>query len=529
MVAFAAHKEPYSDIYTLDVLGFLQHTGRRKRGLEERESVGSEWPSLNGWSEILAEVQARIAPRFARAEVRERVGRYLVGLIERVERKNGWQLAEALGETGPQGVQRLLNAAVWDTEGVRDDLRRYVVDALGDGASGMLIVDETGFLKQGRHSCGVARQYTGTAGTTSNAQVGVFLAYSSVKGTAFVDRALYLPRSWLKDEERRALTHVPKGLRFATKITLAQRMLARAFAARVPARWITADSGYGRSHAFRQWLEQHDQAYAVMIPRTTALQYEGRRERAEQLGARLPTEAWDAVLTNDKGQEASAHRWVCLPLSGACPTGRRRWLLIRRSQEDPGDLAYYLAYGPEATPLPELVRVCDRRWAIEEGFAEAKGEVGLDQYEVRTWTAWYRFMTLCLLAHALLVTVRLRAATDEASAQKGDLQRTAVRSPSPQCAAWSWRCVSRVSNERSGWAGHAGGVPTRRWQPAVRLPGERNGKSACGLLALRAAKLSSCLPRASGRSVTLNGSAFVHSSLHSNRSRGVLATTIGVS
>src|SRR5215469_882516 len=165
------------------MLGFLQHTGRRKRGVEEWESPGSEVPSLNRWSEALAEIQTRIAPRFARAEVRERVGRYLVGLLDRVERKNGWQLAEAIGETGPQGVQRLLNAAVWDTEGVRDELRRYVVDTLGDGASGILIVDETGFLKQGCHSCGVARQYTGTAGTTSNAQVGVFLAYASAKGT----------------------------------------------------------------------------------------------------------------------------------------------------------------------------------------------------------------------------------------------------------------------------------------------------------------------------------------------------------
>jgi SRSO17 transposase len=144
--------------------------------------------------------------------------------LDRVERKNGWQLAEAIGETGPQGVQRLLNAAVWDTEGVRDELRRYVVDTLGDGASGILIVDETGYTPQGCHSCGVARQYTGTAGTTSNAQVGVFLAYASAKGTAFVDRALYLPRNWSKDEERRAITHVPKGLGFATKITLAQRM-----------------------------------------------------------------------------------------------------------------------------------------------------------------------------------------------------------------------------------------------------------------------------------------------------------------
>jgi SRSO17 transposase len=274
--------------------------------------------------EVLAEIQARTAPRFARAEGRERAGRYLVGLLDRVERKNGWQLAEAIGETGPQGVQRLLNTAVWDAEGVRDELRGYVVDALGERASGVLIVDETGFLKKGTHSCGVARQYTGTAGTTTNAQVGVFLTYASAKGAAFIDRALYLPRSWTQDPQRRAAAGIPKGTRFATKLTLAQRMLARAFAARVPARWVTADSGYGRSHAFRRWLEQRDQAYAIMIPKTTAVEYQGRRERAEQLGERLPEDAWITVPTREDGHVTLAHQGVCLPLSAPCLRPVRR-------------------------------------------------------------------------------------------------------------------------------------------------------------------------------------------------------------
>ncbi len=294
-----------------------------------------EPPAMGRWAEGLAQIQARIAPRFARAEVRERVGRYLVGLLDRVERKNGWQLAEVIGETGPQGVQRLLNAAVWDAEGIRDDLRGYVVAALGDLASGVLIVDETGFLKKGTHSCGVARQYTGTAGTTTNAQVGVFLTYASTQGAAFIDRALYLPRSWTRDPQRRTEAGIPKGTRFATKLTLAQRMLARAFAARVPARWVTADSGYGRSHAFRQWLEHRDKAYAIMIPKTTAVQYQGRRQRAEQLGERLPEEAWVTVATGGAGPSVPAHQWVCLPLSAPCAQGRRRWLLIRRPLEDP--------------------------------------------------------------------------------------------------------------------------------------------------------------------------------------------------
>ena len=173
--------------------------------------------------------------------------------------------------------------------------------------------------------------------------------------------------------------------------------------------------------------------------------------------------------------------------------------------------------------------MCDRRWAIEEGFAEAKGEVGLDQYEVRTWTAWHRFITLCLLAHALLAVMRLRAGAEEATAQKGDLHRTALRSPSPKCAAWSWRCVSRTSNGRSGGDGHAGGVPTRPWQPDVGPRDEWIWKRADVLLVFRPAKPYSCLPRASGRSATRNGSAFAHSSQHGSRSRGVLATTIGLS
>ncbi len=353
------------------------------------------------------ELHARISHRFARAEARNRAGCYLAGLLERVERKNGWQLAEAIGEPGPRGVQRLLSAAIWDTDGVRDDLRDYVVTHLGDEATGVLIVDETGFLKKGRKSCGVARQYTGTAGTTVNCQVGVFLAYSSQDGAAFIDRALYLPQEWADDRERRTEAGVPEATRFATKIELAQHMLARAFAADVPARWVVADAFYGRSHELRRWLEARERSYALMIPKTNAVWYQGRRERAEQLGERLcPAPA--------RGP------WVCLELSEACATGMRRWLLVHCDAEDPDEHAYFLAFGPEETTAAELVRVCSTRWQIEEGFAQAKGEVGLDQYEVRTWAAWHRFVTLCLLAHAFLVVMRLAARQEEEALQKGE-------------------------------------------------------------------------------------------------------------
>lgn len=370
------------------------------------EQVCVEPDAVARWSETLDALHRRIARRFTRAEVRERARRYLLGLLGTVERKNGWQLAEAIGEFGAKGVQRLLNAATWDADTVRDDLRDYVVEHLGDEASGVLIVDETGFLKKGTKSCGVARQYTGTAGDTVNCQVGVFLAYASVHGAAFIDRSLYLPREWAKDLDRRTAASIPAGVHFASKIILAERMLARAFAAGVPARWVVADSFYGRSGAFRRWLEERERAYAVMIPRTNAIDYRGRRIRVEQIAEQLPT--------------SDSAPWLCLMLSGEHADRMGRWLLVRRDADDPRDDRYWLAYGPAATTEEELVRICDTRWHVEECFAQAKGEVGMDQYEVRTWTAWHRFITLCLLAHAFLVVVR-RAARCEQAGEKGAL------------------------------------------------------------------------------------------------------------
>jgi SRSO17 transposase len=361
---------------------------------------GLGWTAIEGWSEAWAELHARIGRRFARAEARERAGRYLAGLLERVERKNGWQLAEAIGETGPRGVQRLLSAAAWDADGVRDDLRTYVVDHFGDAESGVLIVDETGFLKKGKKSCGVGRQYTGTVGDTVNCQVGVFLAYASAVGAAFIDRALYLPQEWTEDWDRRTEAGIPEETRFATKIDLAQGMLARAFDAEVPARWVVGDAFYGRSHELRRWLEARGRAYALMIPKTNVVRYQGQRERAEQLGERLCP---DPLFSP----------WACLELSEDCAVGMRRWLLVRCDAEDPDEHRYVLAHGPDGTSEEELVRVCNARWQIEQCLAEAKGEVGLDQYEVRKWDAWHRHATLCLLAHAYLVAMRLAARQEE--------------------------------------------------------------------------------------------------------------------
>jgi len=364
-------------------------------------------------ADALAEVHARIAHRFVRSEARERARHYLDGLLQRVERKNGWQLAEAMGESGPRGVQRLLSAAAWDADGVRDDLRGYVVDHLGDEASGVLIVDETGFLKKGTKSCGVARQYTGTAGDTVNCQVGVFLAYASARGAAFIDRALYLPKAWTGDPARRSEAGVPEGLAFRNKVELAELMLERAFEASVPARWVVADSFYGRLHSFRAWLEERGRSYAVMVPKTNAVPLGGRRKKIEQHIERLPEDAFSEVRpTRDDGGRRP-WEWACLDLEADPEKGMGRWLLVRRSTDDPEDRGFYQAYGPKGTSIEELVRVCQDRWAVEQCFAEAKGEVGMDHYEVRRWDAWHRHVTLCLLAHAFLVVVRLAAREED--------------------------------------------------------------------------------------------------------------------
>jgi hypothetical protein len=246
--------------------------------LAETSGIQEQRAAVEGWRAGLDVLHARIAGRFGRAEVRARARHYLAGLLDRVERKNGWQLAEHLGESGPQGVQRLLNAAHWDAEAVRDDLRGYVVEHLG-AADGVLVVDETGFLKKGAKSVGVKRQYSGTAGRVENCQVGVFLAYASERGRAFLDRELYLPEEWAADPARRTEAGVPAQASFATKGQLARAMLGRAFAAGVPAAWVTGDAVYGDDGRLRRWLEEQGRAYVLAISCGRRVGVQGRHRR----------------------------------------------------------------------------------------------------------------------------------------------------------------------------------------------------------------------------------------------------------
>ena len=378
---------------------------------------------VGAWASGLAEVHARIAPRFARSEPRERVLAYVRGLLAPLEKKNSWTLAERAGEMVPDGMQRLVAYADWDAGAVRDDVRDYVVEQLGDPV-GVLVVDETGFLKKGTKSAGVARQYSGTAGRVENCQIGVFLGYATPVGRTFLDRELYLPKAWAEDRPRRAEARVGEDVEFATKPELAMRMIGRAIDAEVPASWATGDEVYGQHSGLRRMLEERQMPYVLAVPvnQHVIATVAGKvtELRVDALAKTLPAQAWTTISAGAGSKGPRLYHWARAAIRPLEDT-RSYWLLVRRSLADPDDLAYYVCYGPERTPLRELVRVAGARWAIEETFQTAKGQVGLDQYQARRYDSWYRHITLAMLAHAFLTVT-----SADAGAKKG------LREPRPR-------------------------------------------------------------------------------------------------
>lgn len=379
------------------------------------------------WAADLDALHRRVAARFRRAEPRRRVLAYLRGLLSPIARKNGWQLAEEAGEASPDGMQRVLAAADWDAGAVRDDLRAYVVDHLGDPAA-VLVVDETGFLKKGTKSAGVQRQYSGTAGRRENCQIGVFVVYASAAGATLLDRELYRPKSWTEDRERCRAAGIPDDIAFQTKPQLAQAMLKRALDDGVPAGWITGDEVYGNDRALRRFLEEREQPFVLAIRRNEALWAwlpEGGLQQieAQELAAALAPSDWRRLSAGDGEKGPRLYDWAALPIRPLREAGWAHWLLVRRSIADPTDLAYYVCFGPVATTCATLVQVAGTRWTIESNFESSKGDVGLDQYEVRKWESWYRYITLAMLAHAYLTVVRAHAAQE---AKKGGHPAAAI-------------------------------------------------------------------------------------------------------
>lgn len=375
------------------------------------EAPSSDSSPEEVWTNLFDSLCERIGPSFARSETRERVKAYLRGLLSPIERKNGWQLAEEAGLPTPYAMQYLLNRAVWDSDEVRDQLQAYIREMIA-GPDGMLVIDETGFLKKGKKSVGVQRQYSGTAGRIENCQIGVFLTYASQGEHTLVDRELYVPKSWTQDPERCRAAHVPAEVVFTTKPELAARMLWRTLDAGLTALWVTGDTVYGSHRPLRAGLEARQQAYALAVTCQEQVEVQGERKRVDRLADGLEPGQWQRLSVGNGSKGPREFDWTCVELSKPEQDGWQRYLVVRRSLvagEKPADRAYVLVFAPSGTTLAEMAEAIGTRWTVEQCFEEGKGEVGLDHYEVRSWQGWYRHITLCMLAHAFLVVLRTQS------------------------------------------------------------------------------------------------------------------------
>jgi SRSO17 transposase len=391
-----------------------------------------ELEQMDQWGKEFEDFHTRFADLFARSEPREEARQYLRGLLASVARKNCWQMAEVVGEEDPQSMQRLLYSARWEAGEARDELQRFVVERFGD-ESGIVVVDETGFLKKGTKSVGVKRQYSGTAGKIENCQVGVFLSYFNRRSYAFLDRRLYLPEDWCTDWERRQEARVPDDVTFKTKPQLALEMLTHAWAQGVPMAWVSGDEVYGDAPYLRDGITGAGKKYVLAVSSTTPVWQErspveepakgplGRPREKPRLAegapprktvaaviAALPQEAWERLTVSEGEKGPRTYDWAAVPIveSRNGLPGPDGWLLARRSIPDPSDLAYYLSNAPRETPLATLAEIASARWSIEATIEEGKGETGLDEYEVRHWHSWHRHITLSMMAHAWLASIR---------------------------------------------------------------------------------------------------------------------------
>ena len=393
----------------------------------------AEWSgSLVRWERALSELKERVSSVFGRAELRRTASAFVDGLLSSVERKTGWLLAEQAGLERPSRIQALLGRSVWEANALRDVVRDYVIEALGD-RNGVLVVDDTGFVKKGRHSVGVARQYSGTAGRIENCQVGVFLAYASRYGQALIDRRLYLPKAWAEDAARRAKAQVPEAVSFATKPLIACELITAALDAGVPCAWVLADAAYGADYGVRQMLESRGQPYVLAVRSNQSLRFLTEEWGLVQtdpatMADELDPSQWAAHPAGEGTKGLRLYDWARLPLSWAHAPGFERWVLIRRNRQAPDKCAYYFVFAPKGATLAELAGAAGLRWTIEECFQRAKDDLGLDHCEARSWHGWHRHMTLCMAAAGFLAKLA------------ADLRRSAwskpnETSPAPPIAA----------------------------------------------------------------------------------------------
>src|SRR5918998_199707 len=374
--------------------------------------------TLELWAASLREAKARLRPLFTQERVAASAGLFLEGLLGEERRKTGWMRAEAAGDPGPWRQQAILGRGRWEADALRDLVRDYALETLADPEA-VLVVDETGFLKQGKASCGVGRQSTGSAGEIANCQIGVFAAYASRHGHAFVDRALYLPKAWTDDPARLAAAHVPQEVGFATKPRLAGRMVERAIAAGVPFAWVAGDGVYGVGElgmALRRAGKGHVLGANATQTFSSWTGRPGVAGTAEEVAEDLEPAAWRRLSAGEGTQGPRLSDWAYLELAdleaeeyeGSATGLWTRGLLIRRSLTD-GERASFTTWCPAGTTIETLAAVEGRRWALEDAFETAKNEFGLDHNETRSWHGWHRHVSLVMLAFAMLATIRRRA------------------------------------------------------------------------------------------------------------------------
>jgi SRSO17 transposase len=397
---------------------------------------------LNEWAADFLQFCSRFATVFRRKEPRAQATKYLRGLMAAVPRKNSWQVAEAIGDRTPDATQRLLYQAKWSADAARDQLLEFAIEVFGE-EDAIGIVDESGFIKKGKHSVGVKRQYSGTAGKVENCQIGTFLSYATTKGHMFLDRRLYLPEEWCNDSERRERAKVPEDVVFQTKPEQAMAMLERAWKAGVPMRWVAGDEVYGDSTKLRDLIAGSERLYVLAVRTITPVwterpqvvepeaQERGRPRKKVRLAEGEPSattvkevvagwseRCWQRLVVAEGEKGLITYDWACQRIVEAREglPGPDGWLIARRSISDPTDIAYYLSNAPVDTPLLKLAQVASTRYTVEQCIEEAKGETGLDEYEVRYWHSWHRHITLSMMAHAWLASVRYKA-----TEKKGDM------------------------------------------------------------------------------------------------------------
>lgn len=366
----------------------------------------ADWSgTLLEWEAELAVFKRRIGEAFKRLEGREMAGSFIDGLLSGAERKTGWLMAEQAGLERPYRMQSLLGRGQWSADALRDIVRSYVFEALGD-SDGVLVVDETGFVKKGEHSVGVARQYSGAAGRIENSQVGVFVAYAGRFGQALIDRRLYLPEVWASDMDRRAKAHVPEDIVFATKIEMAREMIASALDAGARCRWVLADSLYGGDSRPRRMLEARRQPYVLAVRSNHTLRMMTREGLLQTdpntIADETPAEGWATLAAGEGSKGLRLYDWARYPLPWEVDEGFERRVLIRRSRKEPGERAYYFVFAPKRAALAELAGAAGLRWTVEECFERAKSDLGLDHCEARSWHGWHRHMALVMAAAAFL-------------------------------------------------------------------------------------------------------------------------------